>query len=54
MKFTNLFSSDERKNLKAFQNLSSKERSIVFYAENESYTQHFENLINELTNKENL
>ena len=41
---------DEWKELKKFKKLTDKERSIVFYSENESYTVHFEKLIKELTN----
>tara|TARA_B100000029_G_C17583538_1_gene960433 strand:+ start:237 stop:1394 length:1158 start_codon:yes stop_codon:yes gene_type:complete len=49
MKFPKLFSNDERENLKSFQKLSQKDRSIVFYTEHESYAKHFQNLISELT-----
>ena len=45
---------DEWKELKKFKKLTDKERSIVFYSENESYTVHFEKLIKELTNVHNL
>ena len=45
---------DEWKELKKFKKLTDKERSIVFYSENESYTVHFEKLIKELTNVHHL
>ena len=45
---------DEWKELKKFKKLTDKERSIVFYSENESYTVHFEKLIKELTNVRHL
>ena len=45
---------DEWKELKKFKKLTDKERSIVFYSENESYTVHFEKLIEELTNVHHL
>ena len=45
---------DEWKELKKFKKLTDKERSIVFYSENESYTVHFEKLIEELTDVHHL
>ena len=45
---------NEWKELKKFKKLTDKERSIVFYSENESYTVHFEKLIEELTNVHHL
>ena len=45
---------NEWKELKKFKKLTDKERSIVFYSENESYTVHFEKLIKELTNVRHL
>ena len=45
---------NEWKELKKFKKLTDKERSIVFYSENESYTVHFEKLIKELTNVHHL
>ena len=45
---------NEWKELKKFKKLTDKERSIVFYSENESYTVHFEKLIEELTDVHHL
>ena len=45
-----LNSLQEWKELKRFQELDEKNKSIVFYSENEFYTIHFEKLIKELTN----
>ena len=45
-----LNSLQEWKELKRFQELDEKNKSIVFYSENEFYTVHFEKLIKELTN----
>ena len=46
--------SEEWKELKKFENLTDKERSIVFYAENEASMNHFRLLISELTEEKNL
>ena len=40
--------------LKKFEKLTDKDRSIVFYSENELYTVHFEKLIKELTDTHHL
>mgnify|MGYP001315377565 FL=1 len=45
---------EEWKELKKFENLTDKERSIVFYAENEASMNHFRLLISELTEEKNL
>ena len=45
---------EEWKELKKFENLTDKERSIVFYAENEASMNHFRLLISELTEIKNL
>jgi YidC/Oxa1 family membrane protein insertase len=46
--------SEEVKELKKFEKLSEKERSIVFYAENKASINHFRLLISELTEIRNL
>ena len=46
--------SEEWKELKKFEKLTDKERSIVFYAENEASMNHFRLLISELTEEKNL
>mgnify|MGYP001808553473 CR=1 FL=1 len=45
---------EEWKELKKFEKLTDKERSIVFYAENEASMNHFRLLISELTEEKNL
>ena len=45
---------EEWKELKKFENLTDKERSIVFYAENQASMNHFRLLISELTEEKNL
>ena len=45
---------EEWKELKKFEKLTDKERSIVFYAENEASMNHFRLLISELTEIKNL
>ena len=45
---------EEWKELKKFEKLTDKERSIVFYAENKASMNHFRLLISELTEKKNL
>ena len=45
---------EEWKELKKFEKLTDKERSIVFYAENKASINHFRLLISELTEKKNL
>ena len=42
---------EEWKELKRFKNLTEKQRSIVFYAENKASINHFRLLISELTEK---
>jgi len=54
MNISNLFLSNEWKELKKFEKLSNFERSIVFYAENKASMNHFKLLISELTEKMNL
>ena len=44
---------EEWKELKKFEKLTDKERSIVFYAENEASMNHFRLLISELTEEKN-
>ena len=44
----------EWKELKRFKNLTEKERSIVFYAENKASINHFRTLISELTKEKKL
>ena len=44
----------EWKEIKKFEKLTDKERSIVFYAENEASMNHFKLLISELTEEKNL
>ena len=46
--------SEEWKEFKKFEKLTDKERSIVFYAENEASMNHFRLLISELTVEKNL
>ena len=46
--------SEEWKEYKKFEKLTDKERSIVFYAENEASMNHFRLLISELTEEKNL
>ena len=53
MKF-NFGLGEEWKELKKFNNLNEKQRSIVFYAENKASMNHFRLLILELTEKRNL
>ena len=53
MKF-NFGLGEEWKELKKFNNLNEKQRSIVFYAENKASMNHFRLLISELTEKRNL
>ena len=45
---------EEWKELKKFEKLTDKERSIIFYAENEASMNHFRLLISELTEEKNL
>ena len=45
---------EEWKEFKKFEKLTDKERSIVFYAENEASMNHFRLLISELTEEKNL
>ena len=45
---------EEWKELKKIEKLEDKERSIVFYAENEASMNHFRLLISELTEEKNL
>ena len=45
---------EEWKELKKIEKLTNKERSIVFYAENQASMNHFRLLISELTEKKNL
>ena len=54
MNISNLFLSNEWKELNFFEKLSNFERSIVFYAENKASMNHFKLLISELTEKMNL
>ena len=46
--------SEEWKEFKKFEKLTDKERSIVFYAENQASINHFRLLISELTEEKNL
>ena len=45
---------EEWKELKKIEKLTDKERSIVFYAENQASINHFRLLISELTEEKNL
>ena len=45
---------EEWKELKRFKNLTEKQRSIVFYAENKASINHFRTLISELTKEKKL
>ena len=49
MNISNLFLSNEWKELKKFEKLSNFERSIVFYAENKASMNHFKLLISNHT-----
>tara|TARA_Y100000590_G_scaffold38173_1_gene41025 strand:- start:2508 stop:3641 length:1134 start_codon:yes stop_codon:yes gene_type:complete len=49
----NLSFGKEWRELRKFEKLKEKERSIVFYAENKASMNHYKLLIDELTNKEN-